>query len=384
MHDILISFTVLFLIVTLLIVLLRKFGQPDQVAYILAGLVLGPSVTGIFSEASHIAEMGEIGIFLLMFFLGLEIEIPDNKSLLRKPVIAQVSRFVLGLLFALVIGQAFGWNVPQQLLLFVVLSFNSTAVVTEYLRGTNALHNTNGRILLNMLLIQDIAVAPVLSLFQFYTEGGGNFKLLPAVIAAVLIFLLIRTIRNQHLYQWPAIKNLEHDHELQVFVSALVCVGFSCLASLAGLSASIGSFIAGVYIGRLNAFHWVGAVLRPFKILFLALFFISVGLQIELDFIAANSLVIAVVSAMVIVTNSLLSAIVFRFMKLSWGASIRNGVLLSQTGEFGLLATTIARNGGLISEEMFRVLVAVTGITLIVSTVLARWMDRGVQKSVPG
>ncbi|RYY57509.1 MAG: cation:proton antiporter [Chitinophagaceae bacterium] len=377
MHDTLVSFTVLFVVVILLIVLLRKLGQPDQVAYILAGLVLGPSVTGIFSDATHILEMGEIGIFLLMFFLGLEIEIPDNKSLLRKPLIAQLSRFVLGLLFALLIGQAFGWNLPQQLLLFVVLSFNSTAVVTEYLRGTNALHNSNGRMLLNMLLIQDIAVAPVLSLFQFYNDGGADFQLIPAAIAGVLIFLLLRTIRNQHLYQWPAIKNLEQDHELQVFVSALICVGFSCLASLAGLSASIGSFIAGVYIGRLNAFHWVGAVLRPFKIFFLALFFVSVGLQLELDFIAENYVVIAAVSVVVIVSNSLLSAFVFRLMKLGWGDSLRNGVLLSQTGEFGLLATTIARNGGLISEEIFRVLVAVTGITLIVSTVLARLMDRG-------
>ncbi|MES1250236.1 MAG: cation:proton antiporter, partial [Chitinophaga rupis] len=254
--------SVLCLVILLLIFLLKKLRQPYLVAYMLAGILLGPHILGIFSSPEEISGLGEIGILLLMFFLGMEIAIPDKRSLLLQPLIAQGIKTVLCLGCAGLIGVFLHWDPGQMLMMAILLIFNSTAVVSEFLRGTRELETAMGRIVLNILLLQDVLVVPVFAVFQLI--GGQVFHIgsfLFSLSLCFMFFLLLRAIRNRNLFQWPAWEILERDHDLQVFTGALICLGFALLASLAGLPAPIGSFAAGVYLGRTDAFHWLGNVL---------------------------------------------------------------------------------------------------------------------------
>jgi CPA2 family monovalent cation:H+ antiporter-2 len=308
----------------------------------------------------------------MMFFLGMEIEIPDKRSLLLQPVIAQTTKTALSLACALLTGLLLHWKAGNILVLAILFVFNSTAVVSEFLRKTGELHTTMGKTVLNILLLQDIMVAPVFTLFRVIKEPGLRpAGLIAPIGGCVLIFLLLRSIRNRNLFQLPVWKELEQDHDLQVFTGAFICLGFALLASSVGLSGPIGSFVAGIYIGRTHVFHWLGNILKPFKVFFVALFFISVGLMLDANYIKENYVQILAITILILITNSLLSAIVFRLLRYSWSNSLYGGALLSQTGELGLLACSIAYKTGIINEGFFKTALAVTGLTLLLSTI---WM----------
>ena len=372
MHNLLFAVSVMCLLILLLIVLLKKLKQPYLIAYVIAGVVLGPSVTGIYSDPKNIASLGEVGILLLMFFLGVEIEIPDNKSLLQKPVIAQGIKTLLGFLFAFLTGKWLGWDAGNVLLLTILLAFNSTAVVSEFLRSNNELNTDTGKTVLNMLLLQDIMIGPTFTFFQFIK---GDYitvaRIVPAIVACLLIFFLLKAIRNRNLFQFRFLRDMKQDHELQVFAGTFICLGFALLASFIGLTPAIGSFVAGVYIGRTKAFHWLENVLRPFKIFFVALFFVSIGLMLDLAFIQENYLFILLIGAGVLLINSLLAAVVFKCLRFPPKDSIYAGALLSQTGEFGLLACSLAYQLHIIDHNFFKTALAITGVSLLLSTL---WM----------
>jgi len=148
-------------------------------------------------------------------------------------------------------------------------------------------------------------------------------------------------------------RELEKDHDLQVFFGALCCLGCSWLSFLAGLSAPIRSFAAGLWLGRAKGFEWLGFVLKPFKVFFVALYFVSVGLLIDLHYIAANWLSIAGITGAVLLSNSRLSSFVFRLLGMPWKQSWWAGALLSQTGELGLLACSLAAGSGMIDQGIY-------------------------------
>jgi CPA2 family monovalent cation:H+ antiporter-2 len=141
------------------------------------------------------------------------------------------------------------------------------------------------------------------------------------------------------------------------------------LASYVGLSGPVGSFAAGIYIGRTTVFHWLGDVLKPFKVFFVALFFISIGLMLDASYIKEHGTFLLALTLLILIINSLLSAIVFRLLRYSWQDSLYAGALLSQIGELGLLACSIAHKTGIIDEGFFKTALAVTGLSLLLSTV---------------
>ncbi|WP_431217638.1 cation:proton antiporter [Puia sp. P3] len=340
-----------------------------MVAYILAGIVLGPGMAGLFVPDKGPAELGEFGILLLMFFLGLEIEIPAKGTLLWRPMAGQVIKMLLALTVAWLAGAWLAWGWHNRLLLSVLLTFNSTAVVSEYMRQTGELDTNTGKLVLNMLLLQDVLVAPVFAFFQWMGRPATQWPTLlaSAAIAIILIFLL-QKVRNRDIWSWRGWQLLESDHDMQVFLAASCCLCCALLSSMAGLSGPIGSFAAGMWLGRARGFEWLSRVLKPFKVFFVALYFVSVGLLIDLHFIASHWLSILVITSAVLLTNSLLSAVAFRLLGIPWKDSWWAGALLSQTGELGLLACSMAADSGMIDAGMYKLSVAVTGLALFLST----------------
>lgn len=370
MPNLLFSVSITCLLILLLSVILKKLNQPYLIAYVFAGILLGPHIAGVFSAADNISAIGDLGILLLMFFLGIEINIPGNKTLLIKSFIAQTVRTLLSITFSILIGKWLDWNAGYIFLLAITFIFNSTAVVSEFLKKNDELSTPIGKTVLNILLLQDIMLAPVLTFFQFMNNVEFNIiKMVSSLISCVLIFLLLRAIRNKNLIQLKFFKEMETDHELQVFTAVAICLGFALITSFAGLTPSIGSFIAGVYIGSTNAFQWFENVLRPFKIFFVALFFLSVGVMLDLRYVWEHFQTIIILSFGVLLINGMLSVIVFRAMKFSWRESMYAGTLLSQTGEFGLLACSLAYQLNIIDYNFFKSALAVIGLSLLLSSV---------------
>jgi len=372
MHNLLFAISIMCLLILLLIVLLKKLNQPYLIAYVFAGIVLGPHVTSVFSDSENITALGDVGILLLMFFLGIEINIPGNKNLLLKSFTAQSIRTFLSIVFSILIGKWMGWKPGYIFLLAITFIFNSTAVVSEFLRKNDELSTRIGKTVLNILLLQDMMLAPALTFLQVMSEDEfDTTKLLLSLTGCVLIFFLLRAIRNRNLVQLKFFKEMETDHELQVFTAFAICLGCALITSFVGLTPPIGSFIAGVYIGSTSAFHWLENVLRPFKIFFVSLFFLSVGLMLDLHYIREHYQLVVTLTLGVLFINGLLSVIVFRLLKFSWRDSLYAGILLSQTGEFGLVACSLAHQLNIIDNNFFKSALAVIGLSLLLSSI---WM----------
>jgi monovalent cation:H+ antiporter-2, CPA2 family len=369
MHDLSFATGIMCLVILLLIFLLKKLHQPYLIAYILAGIILGPHVTGVFRDPESINTIGEFGILLLMFFLGMEVQIPDRKSLLLQPLIAQGTKILVSFIFSAVLCRIMNWPTPTLVLLTAFLTFNSTAVASELMRRNGELTTFFGSIVLNMLLLQDILLAPVITFFQLTGTNEWNAtRFIAAILGSASIFFLLRAIRNRNLFQLPFFRLFEKDHELQVFAGACICLGFAMLAELIGLSGPVGSFAAGVFIGRTKAFDWLEEVLHPFRIFFTALFFMSIGIMLDIQNLATNYTMILSATILIMLIHAVSTTVVFRLLKQPWKKSLYAGALLSQTGEFGILLCAIAYDTGMIDEQLYKTGMAVTGLSLLLTT----------------
>jgi CPA2 family monovalent cation:H+ antiporter-2 len=373
MNPVLSTISLACLVILLLIFLLKKIGQPYLVAYMIAGILLRPVTSSLLPVNVEIEQVGQLGLLFLMFFLGMEMKIPDKRSLLLKPIIAQSIKILLSIGFAFLLGYLFHLSVYYTLTLAALFNFNSTAVVGEYLSRNNELSSSFGTIILNMLLLQDLMVAPTTALFRFMGAGSVSIsKLIAAILVSVAIIILLRAVRHRAFLRASVLNGLKNDHDLQVFLGLLLSLGFGVLADLAGLSSAIGSFVAGLCIGRTVAFDWLEHALKPFRIFFVALFFMSIGLQFDLTYLIEHGGIILGGALLVLISNSALSAAVFRLLGYNWQQSLYAGALLAHTGEFGLLVCSLAYHLHVIDSTFYKAAIAITGTTLLLS---ATWIN---------
>ncbi len=351
--------------------LLKKLNQPYLIAYIIAGIVLGPYVSRIFTTPDEIEMIGEIGILLLMFFLGMEINVPDDRSLLIKPVIAQILKILISLVCAFLVGNIIGLPFNSMILIAVLFIFNSTAVVSEFLKKHDTLKTSFGIMILNMLIFQDLLLAPVLTMLKAWNKEDFRFLniIFPIVICVAIFFILKRIRKAQEITLPKIFQTIENDHDLQVFSGLFICLGFGLLAEATGLSSALGSFIAGVVVGRVKIFHWLEHSLLPFKVFFVTLFFVSIGLRLDIPYFYYNLQIILLGTFFVLISNSVMSAFIFRLLKYNWKESLYGGALLSQTGEFGILALSIAYKTGIIEYSLYKDGLGITCLSILLSTI---------------
>ncbi|REC67983.1 cation:proton antiporter [Chryseobacterium flavum] len=357
-----------------LMFLLKKLNQPYLIAYIVAGILLGPYVFRLFTRIEEVEVVGEIGILLLMFFIGMEINIPNKKTLIIKPILAQGIKILLSLSFAYIIGKFVGLDYKSIVLIAILFIFNSTAVVVEFLKKHGTINTAFGVVILNILLLQDLLLAPALTVLKFW--NGAVFSIFNFILPfafCVAIFYIFRRIR--HLREIKiSFSFLESDHDLQIFSGLFICLGFGLLAEAIGMSAALGSFIAGVLVGKMKAFHWLEHSLMPFKIFFVSLFFVSIGLRMDLPYLWSNYKLIVLGTLVVLVSNSMMSAIFFRALNFKWKDSLYGGALLSQTGEFGILALSIAYKTHIVEYDLYKSGLGITCLSLLFSTI---WISAG-------
>jgi CPA2 family monovalent cation:H+ antiporter-2 len=351
--------------------ILKKFNQPYLIAYILVGIILGPHLSGVFTDPEQTETIGEIGILLLMFFLGMEINVPDNRSLLIKPVVAQLIKIILSIGCAFLVGYFAGLSMNSVLLIAILFIFNSTAVVSEFLNKHHALKTTFGIMVLNILIFQDLLLAPVLTLLKTWTKQDFHFSgiIFPVVLCGS-IFLILKRIRQVREIRLPKFfTSIEKDHDLQVFFGLFICLISGLIAETAGMSSALGSFMAGVLVGKVRTFNWLEHSLAPFKVFFVTLFFVSIGLRLDIPYIFSNFSLILLGTFFVLMSNSIMSALIFRLLKFNWKESWYGGALLSQTGEFGILALSVAYKSGIIEYSLYKSGLGITCLSLLFSTI---------------
>lgn len=353
--------------------LLKSFRQPYFVAYIIAGILLGPAGVKLFMDVDTIAQIGSLGLIMQMFFIGAEIEVPYLIKNSKTVIIGTAVQLFLSMGFILIVGYELEWTTEKNILFGFIISLSSSAIILEYLYKNRELHTRLGSVTTGILIMQDFLIVPMIMVLNFLSKGESKpVQLIIGLIIMAAFMLLLRKLVLRKQVRLPLISKAKPDHELQIFIGLSLCFGFAWLTSLLHLSAALGAMFAGIIISQTKATRWLGRSLIPFRIFFLSLFFFSIGLQIDLNFVKDHLSLIVLIVLSILVINSGINALVFRLLGETWRNSVYAGALLSQIGEFSLVLCTVAKELGLVDDFSFQLTLAVISTTMLLTSA---WID---------
>ena len=362
------------------VTLFRRLGLGATLGYIVAGALIGPSVLGLFREPEAIESVSEIGISLLLFIVGLELQ-PSRLWRLRKDI------FGLGLLQVTLCGLAIaailyfgpGFSPEASLAIGLPLALSSTAQVLPMLRAENELNTPQGERAFSILLFQDLSIVPLITIIAAMSRvppdpsAPTGWKL--ALYTVVAIIALVAFGRYVII---PALRLIGRlgERELFVVIGLFTVMGSAAVMHQFGLSTALGAFVAGVVLAESPYRHELDSDLEPFRSILLGLFFLSVGMLLDLRLIAARPLLVVGIAAGVIVTKAILNSLLSRIFGCRWKIAIRLGLLLSQAGEFGFVLFGLAATAQLISPAAASLFGAVVTLSMAATPFLMRFIDR--------
>lgn len=347
---------------------MRALKQPHVVGYLLAGVLLGPHGFRFFREYELVNQIGELGVIFLLFFVGMETSPHRLLANWRVTFVGTAVQIAGSVGLMWVLGLWFHWPLERVILLGFVISLSSTAVVLNYLRDTGQLKSKIGQDALGILLAQDMALIPMLIVVN--VMGGGEFNsrtLTLQAIGSLLTFALLAWMTVGKHVRLPLGRRLRNDHELQVFFAFGVCLGLALLTGLFQLSTALGAFVGGMLVGVARETNWVHHRLEPFRVVFVAVFFVSIGLLVDVPFVLENFWLILPLVFAVFIGNTAINATMLRTLGDPWGYSIYAGAYLAQIGEFSFVLAAVGVGARLISAYTYQLTVAVIALTLLLS-----------------
>ncbi|HYA37955.1 MAG TPA: monovalent cation:proton antiporter-2 (CPA2) family protein [Candidatus Methylomirabilis sp.] len=365
---------VVFLLAAVITVpLFKRLGVGAVLGYLTAGVLIGPRAFGVVHDVDNILHFSELGVVLLLFIIGLELQ-PSRLWALRKPVFglggAQVA--VTGFVFALA-GLFFGLSLTAAIVVGVVLSFSSTAFALQNLAERKQLTTHYGRAAFTILLFQDLAAIPLLALIPLLGQGSNGIDRawdIFGIAKAVAVVLVVSVGGHWLLRPYLRLAASANSHEVFIAAALLVVVGTALLMQEAGLSMALGSFLAGVLLADSEYRHELEADIDPFKGLLLGLFFIAVGMSVDLRLVKQQPLAIAGLVLGLMTIKALLLYGLGRLAGQRHGAAVNLALYISQGGEFAFVLFGVAAGARLLGPALADRLVLVVSISMAITPLL--------------
>lgn len=364
----------------------RAMKLSPVLGYLVAGAVIGPKGLGVISDLDTTSAIAELGIVFLLFMIGLELSF-DRLKAMRKKVfgIGTAQVLVTGALFS-AMAIAMGQSITAAIVIGGGLALSSTALVLQVLQQQKELASQTGRLSLAILILQDLAVLPLLVLVPALAVGEtpiGETLGMSAIRAVLTLGGIVITGRLLLRPIFRIIAQLDI-HELFVAVTLLVVLGLAWLTESVGLSMALGAFLAGLLIAETEFQHQVEADVLPYKSLLMGLFFMTVGMKFDGEFILEHAPVILLGSIALIAMKSSVLYGLLRSFKYSKRSSAHTALLLSQGGEFGFILFGLADQLSLLPNPLAKQLLLVITITMAATPLLdmlgaqfeKRWLKR--------
>ena len=361
------------------VAIFRKLGLGATLGYIVGGAIIGPQVLGLIGEADSIMAVSEIGIALLLFLVGLELN-PKRLWRLRRDIfgLGLMQVVVCGFALAALIHFALGFSLETSIAIGLPLALSSTAQVLPMLRGTGQLNHPRGERAFSVLLFQDLSIVPMITLIAAMsrapadpTAPSGGMLALYTLGAILGLVLAGRYILN------PLFRLVGRLGERELFVVAglFAVIASAALMHMLHLSTALGAFIAGVMLAESPYRHELESDVEPFRSILLGLFFLSVGMLIDFNAVAARpALVFGLAVGVIVVKAVLIAGLAFLF-GMRRGRAIWLGLLLSQAGEFGFVLFGQAASAQLITREAASLFAAVVTLTMVSTPFLMKVIE---------
>jgi CPA2 family monovalent cation:H+ antiporter-2 len=379
--------TLLFLALAgVLVPLLQRFRVSSVLGFLAVGILVGPFGLGrlaadvpilrwlVFPNLEAVAVLSEIGVMFLMFMIGLELSAERLWSMRRWVFVAGTAQVLASAAAIGLIAAAFGNPLSAALVIGLAMSFSSTAVVMQLLSSRRELGTPIGQASFSILLLQDLAVVPVLILVGMLGRPGDTSVTVSmvtamgkAVAAIALIYVLGRVVIR------PLFRHLAASRQADTFMALtlLSTLGIASLTWLAGLSMALGALLAGLLLAETEYRHEVEITIDPFRGLLMGLFFLSVGMSIDpLEIVRAPALLLGSVVGLFALKAIIVGAVV-RIGGLPRGKAVEAGLLLGQGGEFAFIVFGAALSLGLLPEQTGRFMLLVVGLSMFAAPLVA-------------
>lgn len=358
-------------------IILKRFDVPPLVGYIISGIIL-VNIIGSNVEDSYILDqIAEFGIVFLMFTIGLEMKL-ENLIQMRKQVFVygglQIGLSIL--FFTLVTYFLFVLDIKTSIVIGAALSLSSTAIVLKILNDTNKITKYYGQNSLGILICQDLAVIPILLMLTiFSTNGSAIGDLIVNIVFSGIVLLIVMIIFGKYfLNHILKLVDKAETHELFIMIVLIIAIGASFLAHYLGFTYSMGAFIGGMLIAETHYKHQIEADLIPFRDLFLALFFVTVGMQIDVHFFSSHVLQVFALSIVIMLIKAL---IIFSIMYFFVGkrVALQTSLTISQVGEFSFVVFTLAIQNTLLDANTGQLLT----LSVIISMVITPFILKNIE-----
>lgn len=357
---------------TLCGLLMARLKQPEIVGYILAGIILGPSGFGLVSDREQISALAELGVLMLLYFVGMELSLRSFRKLWRIGLISTAMQIGGSFLVMWALTAYLGWPLKYAVFFAFVLALSSTAVAVKMLGDIGQLRTRVGRVTIGVLIAQDLAVAPMMLVVGSMAGDGISVSVIVRLVFSVaLIIGVIGYLTRRQRTSLPFAPLILGNHDLTSIAALAWCFGLAAVAGLIGLSAAFGAFLAGLIVGNSAQRREVFRTAKPFESVLIMVFFLSIGLLIDLRHLWENLTLVLLLWALVTVFKTALNTAVLRFLGESWPRAFESSLILAQIGEFSFVIGAVALSRGVIDSDLHRLIVSVTALSLFCSPL---WM----------
>lgn len=375
---------IIFGISGLIIYILGKLKIPPIVGFLLAGAIIGPYGTGFVKDPHEVELIAEIGVILLMFTIGIEFSIPRLLSLKREVFLFGSLQVILTILVITFISNfAFSSSLSNSIFYGFIVALSSTAIVMKLLSDRGELNTPHGKICLGILLFQDLCVVPLMLFTRLLSgEEGSYYNFFTVIGKAFLILSMV------FIFSRIAVPYLLHEivktrsRELFIITIISICLGTAFFTYKLGLSLALGAFLAGVVISESEYSAQAVSDILPFKETFSGIFFISVGMLLNLDYIKNHITEEAVLVGSIFFFKAFIIVVIVYIFIHSLKVSLKSALALSQIGEFSFILAFTGKSLGLLDEDLYQSFISASVITMLFTPLIIKYSPSFIENLV--
>ncbi|MCB0075880.1 MAG: cation:proton antiporter [Anaerolineales bacterium] len=355
-------------------VVAQRLKQPLILGYIVAGVLVGPFTGGVTVVNVHDIELlAEIGVALLLFALGLEFSLKELQPVRKIALIGTPIQLLLTILFGYGLGASLGWEWRESLWFGAMISLSSTMVILKTLMSAGRMGTLSSRVMIGMLIVQDLAVVPMLIMLPQLNDLEAGLPILAFAIVKAALFIVAMIVAGTRLMPW-LLRRVAMWRSRELFLLAVTAIGLGVgyATYLAGLSFAFGAFVAGMVLSESDYSHQALSDVVPLRDIFGMLFFVSVGMLLDPTFVLDNVGLILLLVAAVVIGKAILFGLLTRLFGYGNIVPLAVALTMFQVGEFTFVLARVGISSDSISERLYSLVLAVAILSMILTPFLTR------------
>jgi CPA2 family monovalent cation:H+ antiporter-2 len=360
-------------------VIARKIGLPTIVGYLLAGIVIGPFTPGFVGDTETISQLAELGVIFLMFGVGLHFSLSDLWRVRSVAIPGALGRMVIVILLGFAFSQLNGWTVTAGIVIGLAISIASTVVLLRNLMDNGILNTSHGQAAIGWVIVEDLATVLILVLMPALANSadGMNWGQIGFTLLKAAGFVVLVMFAGSRLIPWILLR-IAHTRSRELFILAVLAIALGIALSAAelfGVSFALGAFVAGVVVNESPLSHQVGADVQPFQEAFAVLFFVSIGMLVNPDYIFNNIGLILAFGALIVLGKALVTILMGFVLPWPGHTTLVLAAVLSQIGEFSFILGQEGLSLGLIDRDQYSLILAGSLLSITVNPIIVRLIN---------